>query len=198
MSNRQQLQLENNGNNHGTMVGVNNGTINNVTLTNIARLPSIISSIIKSIIDKLPENLQDSNILSMAPFTIEGKLDFNNVIKYREIINDSSVYYDMCNRILDVYDDSNLGGKEKILKTVHQLYLEEKGDILRKHCDSKSPQEVIRSNSDVLIDAVKVKISEMIRNDLGTTGVYEEELLLGLTCFICYCFMECKILERPV
>ena len=77
-------------------------------------------------------------------------------------------------------------------------YLEEKGNLISSLKDAdKEEIEIIRENSDYLIDRVKERILNVInRSDIS--GTYIEDIETGVAYFVCYCFIECKILEKPV
>lgn len=77
--------------------------------------------------------------------------------------------------------------------------MKERGSILLENKDSgKEDIDIIRQNSDKIIDMVQDKIFETVKAANEIDIMYIEDMELGVTCFTCYCFMECKILEKPL
>ena len=118
--------------------------------------------------------------------------------RHKEIIENFSVYYEVCNTYLNIYDNTHIKGKARILKCVHIWYMEEKGKLFARFKDSELDDiEIVRENSDELIDRVKARIYDSVYNAANSTELFLEDLEIGVICFTCYCFMECKILEKP-
>ena len=137
--------------------------------------------------------------LQLKEFKPDEKIEYNCVVKYKDIIRCFSSYHPVCERYLNAYDDSNMRGKSKILNYVYLNYLEAKGIVLLENKDSdKKDIDIIRQNSDRLIDMVQNDILEIVKANNEIDVMYIEDIKLGVTCFICYCFMECKILEKPL
>lgn len=190
--------IQNSGNNSGVMVGNNYGIIS-INSQNMLKIPSLISSLVKLLGNECYEKEYTNNTSSIQDFKPDEKIEYNAVIKYREIIKEYSIYYVTCNNYLNTYDDSHIGGKAKILKCIHTWYLGAKGDVLLEKKESgKKEMDIVRENSDRIIDMVKEHIIRIVHESREIETTYQEEIELGITCFICYCFMECKILEKPL
>lgn len=192
------LAVDNSGENTGVIVGTNSGTIN--LLEHVVKIPSLISVIVKKIGTFCYSDIDEENsACTLIPFKPEEKLDYNHVIKYKEIIYQYSTYYENCEQALNIYDNSHIGSKAKILNSVKLWYCKSKGNLLLELKDSElSDIEKIRNNSDRLIDEVINQIQCAINGSKDFSDTYFEELDLGIICFVCYCFMKCKILERPI
>ncbi|MGP0584389.1 hypothetical protein, partial [Paenibacillus timonensis] len=124
---------------------------------------------------------------------------YNCVIKYKEIVQEHAIYYSHSEDILNAFDDSNIGSKGKILRCVRNWYLESKGQLLLEYHHSRESQiDLIRKNADFLVENVinKIKQSILDTHDINEASI--EEIEVGVTCFVCYCFMKCKILEKPI
>ncbi len=191
-------KAENSGNNQGLIVGQNTGNIN-FSLQKVVKIPSLISTVVRTLGEVCSQ--EDIPLSSSNPqeFKPNEKIEYNCVVKYRDIIREFSAYYSICENHLNAYDDSNIRGKAKILRCVHLWYLNAKGEILVENKESgKSEIEIIRENSDKLIDIVRNKIYEAVKNSGEIETMYIEDLELGIACFTCFCFMECKILEKPL
>ena len=143
-------------------------------------------------------NEENADNISLDAFKPDDKLDYNNVIKYREIIKENAIYYTYCNELLDISDNSNIGMKSKILKCVRNWYLDARGELILTLIEREGSEiEKIRKHADLLIDSVKQKIYEISYNSISENDTCAEDIELGTICFTCFCFMECKILERP-
>lgn len=131
-------------------------------------------------------------------FKAEDKLSYNNVIKYRELINDYAMFYDICDNILNINDNSNPGAKSKLLNSIRDHYKMCKGELIRQHnASTETGQDLIKQYADVLIDKIIEKCRASIIDSTNLNNVTIEDMNRGLNCIICYCFIKCKILEKP-
>ena len=80
--------------------------------------------------------------------------------------------------------------KEKLLNNIKQIYIQIKGNYI---LDSKKPIEVIRENSDKIIDDVFDELYEKMQG----SGVWDEDIVLGIRLIMVDAFIRCKILEEP-
>ena len=90
-----------------------------------------------------------------------------------------------------MYDELELHGsikKENLLKTIKLLYLRIKGNYI---LDSENPIEIIRQNSDNIID----DIYEELYSKIEDTNLWDEDIVLGVRIIMVDAFMRCKILE---
>lgn len=190
--------IENSGENSGAIVGNNYGSIV-LNMQNVVKIPSLISELVRLLGDACCEEEYATGGGIIKTFKPDEKIKYNCVIKYKCIIEEFSEYYSTCESYLNAYDDSNIRGKAKILKCVHMWYLEAKGLVLSENkASSKDELDIIRDNSDRIIDMVKDKMISIIQDSGDMDITYREDFELGIACFICYCFMECKILEKPL
>lgn len=188
--------VENHGENNGLIIGKNSGNVY-LTITKVKKIPSLISNLVMLLGNACLEDEYSTSSIDIKDFKPDEKIEYNCVVVYKEIIKEFSTYYSICDNFLNAFDDSNVNGKSKILRCVHVWYLLAKGQVLKEK-PGKSEIEVIRANSDKIIDMVKERILQVVRDSKETDTTYQEDLELGIVCFICYCFMECKILEKPL
>ena len=175
-------RVENCGDNSGVMVANNNGSIY-FTMQKAIRIPSLISNVVKVLGNVCIDEEYSASRVNIQEFKPDDKIE----------------YYSTCDNYLNAYDDSNIRGKAKILKCVHMWYLRAKGQIMLEYkAAEKSEMEIIRENSDRIIDMVKEQILQVVQSSREMDSIYQEDLDLGIACFTCYCFMECKILEKPL
>ena len=192
--------INNSGFNQGVLVANNSGNIN-ITYNKTKITPSLIARIVKVIANVCcDENYNSDSSDDLLVYKPDEKLEYNKVIKYKYIFEELSTYYSHCHSILNEYDDFNLDSKSKILKCIHLWYLEEKGNLLLslKNNNDRTDIEKILDNADLLIDKIKARILEAVKNNNDIDAFCLEDMELGTTCFVCYCFIECKILEKPI
>ena len=191
-------RIENSGENLGVIVGENVGNIV-LNMTNVKKIPSLISKLVK-VLGATCSTEDDISIVTIPKeFKTEDKIEYNGVIKYKYIIKEYSSYYFTCEDYLNAYDDSNITGKAKILNCIYLWYLGVKGQVLLENRDSnKSEIDIIKINADRIIDMIKEKIVMVVQESKEIDAIYREDLEIGVACFICYCFMKCKILEKPL
>jgi hypothetical protein len=191
------MKVDNSGTNEGVLVGINTGTINYL-LQEAIKIPSLISSVVKTLGSVCIEDDTVVPSLDLSTYKPDEKIEYNCVIKYKEIIKEHAAYYTYCDDTLNIYDDSNMGSKAKILRCVRNWYLESKGQMLLELKKSKDADiDKIRNNADFLIESVINKIKQVIYESNNIIDSNIEEITIGITCFVCYCFMKCKILEKP-
>lgn len=194
---RNDYKIDNSGNNQGLIVGENTGSIE-VSIHKAVRIPSLISAVVKSL-GEACSNDDSGSTFDTKEYKPDEKIEYNCVLKYKDIIRYFSAYYSVCEGYLNAYDDSNMRGKARILNCVYLWYMKAKGTVLLANKDSgKKDIDIIRENSDKLIDMVQNKIFETVKAANEIDVMYIEDMELGVTCFTCYCFMECKILEKPL
>lgn len=190
--------IQNSGENSGVMVGSNRGNIY-INMQKAVKIPSLISNLVKLLGNVCIDEEYSASAVNIQEFRPDDKIEYNGVIVYREIIKEFSAYYLTCDNYLNAYDDSHIRGKSKILKCVHMWYLRAKGQVLSENKDSgKKEMDIVRENSDNIIDMVKDQILRVVQESGEMETAYQEDMELGIACFTCYCFMECKILEKPL
>lgn len=192
-----EVSVDNSGDNSGIMVGINMGTIN-YQLQNSIRIPSQIATIVKTL-GTIYIDDEDINTSNIAVFKTDDKIEYNCVIKYSEIIREYAIYYSQCEDTMNLYDNSYIGSKKRILRWIRNMYLEFKGELLLIFKDDAQQDiEIVRSNADSLIDKVAEKIKETILQSSNSNETNHEDMDLGIACFVCYSFMKCKLLEKPL
>ncbi len=194
---RDDYKLDNSGNNTGLMIGNNTGSIN-FSIEKATKISSLIPIVIQSMSDMCSDDIME-NTYNLKPFKPDEKIDYNCIFKYKDIIKKYSAYYYKCEKYLNTFDNSHIRSKAKILSWTNLCYMRSKGIIIQENkYTGKKDIDIIKQNSDKLIDMVQNEIYEIIKNSGKIDDMYIEDIDLGITCFICFCFMECKILEKPL
>lgn len=195
MLNPGEMNIDNSGANEGIIIGLNSGPINYM-IKEPVKIYSMISSVVKTLSSVCVDDENLEYIENLEAFRLEQKMEYNSIIKYKEIIQEHAIYYTHCEDMLNIFDDSNIGSKSKILRCVRNWYLERKGQlILESQNNDITDIDVIRMNADSIIDGVIFKMKQNIYDSNPLISI--EEIEIGIICFVCYSFMKCKILEKP-
>lgn len=155
----------------------------------ITKHTSILSTVINHISDSLIENELEDNVKS-APST-EEKILFNNLIEYKPIIEEYSVFQGKLNTIYEEIEKQGSIKKEFLLQNIKTFYLLEKS----KYGDIDS----IRLNADKIFDNIRNKIWELLDNSSNHNNELPIEIInIAILIVMVDAFMRCKILEEPI
>lgn len=127
---------------------------------------------------------------SLTVYNPKAKLSYNSIKRNYSLIQEYKVYF---NKINSLYDELELQGslkKEKLLKNIKGIYLRIKGKYV---LDAVEPIEIIRQNSDNIIDDV---FNEIFL-ELEGSGLFNEDIIIGIRLIMVDAFIRCKILEEP-
>lgn len=155
----------------------------------ISKYPSILSEVINQIGSSLL-NEEFGEDATKAPDP-EEKIKYNNVVRYRPIIEEYRVYQGKLNAVYGEIERAGSLKKSFLLQNVKSLYLYEKG----KYPDITS----IRDNADTIFENIKNEIwrildsSPNLRSDLPI-----EAIDIGILIIMVDAFIRCKILEEPI
>lgn len=111
--------------------GLGSTNIQNNFLTpsiDIVRSPSIFMNLVEIIASM--DNFQDSRLQDdYSTYDIEGKIDFNDVIKYRSRIEDFYLYNNMIEKSYQALSEKMPAAREKSLNRINQYYHDCIGDL---------------------------------------------------------------------
>ena len=146
-----QLVNSNSGTNSGVIAKEINGPVNINVGNHIKKLPSIMPKFIEILAELVDEDEEHiifkdkKNIYDI--YDIDGKVSYNNLFKYRDIVDDYGEYYYVCNTALDNVNLAYKSGKKKILRDISEMYKFEKRKLL-EGCDKRENiQDIIKENS---------------------------------------------------
>ncbi len=127
-------------------------------------------------------------------FNPEDKIAYNDVKRYRPIIEEYRVYQGKLTQLYKEIEDQGSVKKEQLLENVKVLYLEAKGKIL----NGNFTIENIRTNADNLFEDVENALWNLVdkSNNLVANTPYEA-IGLSIKIILVDAFMRCKILEEP-
>lgn len=192
------MTIKNEASNNGNQIDIVRGDVN-IYNYNKARIPSLLPKFIEVLAEKYLENsnsIPNSGIPS--EYKIEDKIVYNNLIKYKFIVEDYGFYYKICTDALDIIDNNNIGGKTKILDSIKEYYKKEKRRLISSNSEVEDVMEIIRENADNIIDFAIDEVRHKIENGYNGEKISIEDVHICCPIFICYAFAECKILERPI
>ena len=155
----------------------------------IAKHPAILSIVINQIGETLIENDLDDNTKT-APSTDE-KILYNNIINYKPIIEEYSIYQGKLNNIYEEIENQGSTKKAFLLQNLKTLYLKEKG----KYKDISE----IRANADLIFENIENDIWEILERSSNLNNQLPIETLnIAILIVMVDAFMRCKILEEPI
>lgn len=175
---------------------------NKIDTVNVnASIPKVRHTILSSFLEKLIENkvFETNSEIHSISYEINEKINYNNVIKYKDIIKKYSAYYSICDNALNQIDNTLVGSKSKIFSSINDRYLIIKGDHLKKRSQDNIPiMNVVKESSDLIMDEMVNFYMEFIMNIENMDNYNYEDIEINIIALIIYCFIECKILEKPI
>ncbi|MCF8371418.1 MAG: HNH endonuclease [Bacteroidales bacterium] len=155
----------------------------------IAKYPSVLSTIINQIGSTLLKD-EIEEFGKKVPDT-EEKILYNNVITYKPIIEEFSIYQGKLNGIYDEIEKQGSSKKSFLLQNIKTLYLKEKG----KYANI----EAIRDNADLIFENIENEIWKILESSSNLSpSLPIESIKMGILIVMVDAFMRCKILEEPV
>ena len=125
-------------------------------------------------------------------FAIESKIAYNDVKRYKSILQKYKIYQGRLSRIYEQIELTGSFKKEQLLLNIYSFYLIAKDKYTNGHIKE------IREKADILIEEVQRQMWEIIdkSNNLSSDVSYEA-IQSGILVIIVDAFMRCKILEEP-
>lgn len=133
-----------------------------------------------------------------VPYTIEDKINHNNLKTYRSWVDEYGEYGKTVDSIYEAIDDTKAGSRKKAFLYLSTKYLEVKTRVLREVRDQGvvgEDIEIIRQKADLIfeevVNALKVQLAEA---DLS--GIDVEDFDIGVNVIVCHAFINCRVLEK--
>jgi|GEM_PF-500621 len=154
----------------------------------ISKHPSALNTVINHIgTNFFDDSLTDEPLTAPNP---ETKIQFNQVIQYRPIIEEYSAYQGRLSKIYDEIERIGSAKKELVLRNIKKLYLKEKGKY--------NSFDEIKENADSIFSNVESDLWELIdSSDNTNNNLPIEAIEISLLVIIVDAFMRCNILEEP-
>lgn len=186
----------------------NTQNIFNTPSLDIVRSPSIFMSLVSIISsgDYLRENGSSDDYSS---YDIDEKIDYNDVIKYRDKIEDYYLYNGMIEQSYVTLNEKIPTAREKALGRINSCYKDCVGEIKIKNKETLKKitnkedrknfeRELIKTNSDEIIACVIEHVRQTCITSIDAGAVTIEEIEMHAECIVFHAFVECKVLEKPV
>lgn len=175
--------------------GVVAGEIGQVIINNTVPIrPSIIAAILKLMID---DKVLSADTPNRQSYQIDEKIQYNNVVKYKALIEEYYSFCIVCEQTINKLDNSVPNSKSTIFRSVNAKYKLFKGEFLASVETATDEMKIVRKNADNILDKIASCYLELAER-ADVLGEYtHEEIELNILAFIVYCFVECKILEKP-
>jgi len=150
--------------------------------------PSMLKNAINAISNISLDGIDKSE--SLNAYNPKVKLSYNQVKANFSLIQEYKVYHERINILYDELEAQGSIKKEKLLYNIEQLYLKIKGKYV---LDSEVPIEIIRQNSDNIINDIFDELYLRLEN----SNFFDEDIILGIRLIMVDAFIRCKILEEP-
>lgn len=124
-------------------------------------------------------------------FDPRDKILYNSLRRSVSLINEYKSFHGKINALYEEIEKQGSFKKERLLNNIRLIYVKVKGLYV---LDSNNPIEIIRLNSDNIID----DIYENIYSKIEEMKSFDEDIVLAINLVIVDAFMRCKILEEPI
>lgn len=143
--------------------------------------PSILAIVISTISQSIDNILECNNNEVLAPFSIEQKIKYNCITRYKDVFQDYAIFQ---GSISAIYEELEMNGPQRntqiiLTQSVRTQYLKIKS---------------LTSNPDDIIDKIKVILTKTLE---GNTELSPEIIDIALDIIIVDVFMRCKIFSPP-
>ena len=170
-------------NNHGPVTVINESAI-------------LRPSIVGKLIEIIAAGNCDRVSLDRIPAKIEYKIDFNNLKKYRWLVDafvGSSLLIE--DSILEL-NQTIMNGSTKLKRQMKLFYYE----ALVKFSINTKPFDLtkLKECSDEVVKEVIALVSKFVKSSADLKeGYYEEDISSGVALIVSYSIIECIVLENP-
>lgn len=158
---------------------------------NILSKKTLLVSVIDAIADSSFGDDCNTDSDSTSIFNINDKLNHNNIIRYRHLIEDYKIYYTKLTMIYNELEYAGSFKKESLLRNIRQIYLKIKG----KYAVTEGMYiDEIRVHADDIIEDIENQLLEACD---ARTLLDDGDISFGISLIMVDAFMRCKILEEP-
>lgn len=158
----------------------------------LAKKPTLLANVVNKISAIDLEQMVGSPVSNS--FSVEDKIEYNQVIENKGIIQEYSGYQGKLNTLYIEFERDGNGRKDSLLRNVKHIYIEAKGKLLKVD-DSL---DNIQQHADQLFNYVKRRLHELIDDSKNNDDTLPyEDVEFAVTIVMVDAFMRCKILEEP-
>ncbi len=174
-----------------------NGNTNTIAgrdiISNIQKLPSILGKALPALVDFI-DNLEEQKIPPNKPYSIDKKINFNNLNVYKNYVEKHSIYGNIIDSIYENLDKSQPMSKKKIFNYLEKKYVDSKVEYIHLQ-KNQSEVEIIKQYADKIFEKTMSSVkTDLEKSDIGKISV--EELEVCVLVIVCHGFINCKILEN--
>jgi hypothetical protein len=126
-------------------------------------------------------NLEDWTLDKGSEFEIDKKIDFNELIKSKAIINDYKTWIMSVQQAYDAFDAQGVNKSFFVLRMIRDFYLQNKSLM----------------KGDELFEKVHRCVVEYVKSHLGSLVLSNESIDVCARALVVDAFIKCKIFERP-
>lgn len=175
--------------------GMNNAAMGDINLiTESNKIASNFSEIINILGKQLASDTADL-IGPSDSFNIENKIQYNNVVNYKKIIDEYKIFVGKLGSIYKQFDQEGTNKTFNTLSNIKLHYIK----VLNEFKDlspGKPEMEVIQENADNIISEVEKRLLKEIEKSCNIVET-KDAINISLQVIIIDAFMKCKLLEEP-
>jgi len=145
----------------------------------VVKLDSNLASFINILSKEDWDNTENPNQINS--FEIDRKINHNNLVNSKLIIDDYSMHYGRVDKIYTEFDSLGLNKSNSVLGNIRKEYIKAKGIL----------------NDDSLFFEVIQKVQEKIQSSANYIQTPIDELELCVNILVVDAFIRCKIFENP-
>ena len=159
-----------------------------------------LSSLIAKLLPRIANIVSDKKaaVSDTTPYDIGDKIEYNNVILLKEIIDKYGVYWLKIEELYNEHNNAMPGFRKKVMTYFSNKYM-----LVRARVCSLQPNGpplvVVKKSADKIIETIVEEFKSDLMNskDLNIINISMEEVETCALAVVCHAFIECKILEKP-
>lgn len=133
--------------------------------------------------------------LPARPFTVQEKIDYNNLELYAFVVKRYSEYNGRLQSLYTELEKQRSFKKQSLLRGISMLYLKVLGAY--KQNEDHTQADIACKNADDIFEDVKNELVERVVQEVGN-DLSLEDIEFGVLLVMVDAFMDCKILEPPI
>lgn len=159
--------------------------------------PSDVNHVVLTLFNTINE-VDNATEKRNLPPEIEEKINFNNVVAYRPLIennySENGFYLDTAYEALD---SDTPGRRKTFMRYLNLLYLTVLGEHLKKQAPL-GKLEIIRANADnIIVEIINSLLLRIASNGKAIEHISSESIEYNVIAIVCHAFVDCKVLENP-
>lgn len=162
-----------------------NGNINNINIySSEYGRPAAIEKVLSGIYDVAQENLQKFAPPDTKPYTIEDKIEYNDIELYREFYDDFMSGYALVKYQIDAAAETDPNFENKITEYIKAIYISVWEELNEE--DRKNPNAILWHMRQILEKEISSCSQRLAQEEIKAIGSV-----------VFYIFAKCKIFKKP-